>query len=118
MHYPRELSDDATLQMIFVDESPLPNFDAERNSYKIELDYGVPVPNITEVAKEFQTVKHNQHGDTVEIIVTAELETIQNTYTLVFERRKSDITTLRNIILLDEKGKQLPYDRFAFQSKL
>ena len=118
VHYPRELSDDATLQMIFVDESPLPNFDAERNSYKIELDYGVPVPNITEVAKEFQTVKHNQHGDTVEIIVTAELETIQNTYTLVFERRKSDITTLRNIILLDEKGKQLPYDRFAFQSKL
>lgn len=118
VHYPRELSDDATLKMIFVDENPLPNFDAERNSYKIELDYGVPVPNVTEAAKDFQKVKHNQHGDTVEIIVTAELETVQNVYTLVFERRKSDITTLRNIILLDEKGKQLPYDRFAFQSKL
>ena len=118
VHYPRELSDDATLKMIFVDENPLPNFDAERNSYKIELDYGVPVPNVTEAAKDFQKVKHNQHGDTVEIIVTAELETVQNVYTLVFERRKSDITTLRNIILLDAKGKQLPYDLFAFQSKL
>lgn len=118
VHYPRELSDDATLKMIFVDENPLPNFDAERNSYKIELDYGVPVPNVTEAAKEFQSVKHNQHGDTVEIIVTAELETVQNVYTLVFERRKSDVTMLRNIILLDAKGKQLPYDLFAFQSKL
>ena len=118
VHYPRELSDDATLKMIFVDENPLPNFDAERNSYKIELDYGVPVPNVTEAAKDFQKVKHNQHGDTVEIIVTAELETVQNVYTLVFERRKSDVTMLRNIILLDAKGKQLPYDLFAFQSKL
>ena len=118
VHYPRELSDDATLKMIFVDENPLPNFDAERNSYKIELDYGVPVPNVTEAAKDFQSVKHNQHGDTVEIIVTAELETVQNVYTLVFERRKSDVTMLRNIILLDAKGKQLPYDLFAFQSKL
>ena len=118
VHYPRELSDDATLKMIFVDENPLPNFDAERNSYKIELDYGVPVPNVTEAAKDFQKVKHNQHGDTVEIIVTAELETVQNVYTLVFERRKSDVTMLRNIILLDAKGKQLAYDLFAFQSKL
>lgn len=117
VHYPRELSDDATLKMIFIDESPLPNFDAERNSYKLELDYGVPVPNVTEATKEFQTVKHYQHGDTVEVIVTAELETVQNTYTIVFERRKSNITTLRNIVLLDEDGKQLPYDRFAFQSK-
>jgi hypothetical protein len=118
IHYPRELSDDATLKMIFIDESPLPNFDAERNSYKIELDYGVPVPNITEATKEFQTVKHRQSGDTVEVIVTAELDTIQNTYTLVFERRKSNITTLRNIVLLDKEQKQLPYDRFAFQSVL
>ena len=117
VHYPRELSDDATLQMIFIDESPLANFDAERNSYKIELDYGVPVPNVTEATKEFQTVRHNQHGDTVEIIVTAELESVQNIYTIVFERQKSDVTTLRNIILLDEKGKQLPYDLFAFKSE-
>ena len=62
-------------------------------------------------------MKHYQHGDTVEVIVTAELETVQNTYTIVFERRKSNITTLRNIVLLDEDGKQLPYDQFAFQSK-
>ena len=117
IHYPRELSDDATLKMIFIDESPLPNFDAERNSYKIELDYGVPVPNITEATKDFQTVKHRQSGDTVEVIVTAELDSIQNTYTIVFERRKSNITALRNIILMDKEQKQLPYDRFAFQSK-
>lgn len=117
IHYPRELSDDATLKMIFIDESPMPNFDAERNSYKIELDYGVPVPNITEATKDFQTVKHRQSGDTVEVIVTAELDTIQNIYTIVFERRKSNITTLRNIILMDKEQKQLPYDRFAFQSK-
>ena len=117
VHYPRELSDDATLKMIFIDESPLPNFDAERNMYKIELDYGVPVPNVTEATKDYQVVKHNQHGDTVEVMVTAELESVQNTYTLVFERRKSNITTLRNIVLLDENGKQLPYDQFAFQSK-
>ena len=117
VHYPRELSDDATLQMIFIDETPLANFDAERNSYKIELDYGVPVPNVTEATKDFQTVRHNQHGDTVEIIVTAELESVQNIYTIVFERQKSDVTTLRNIILIDEKGKQLPYDLFAFKSE-
>ncbi len=115
VHYPRELSDDATLKMIFIDESPLTNFDAERNSYKIDIDYAVPVPNVTELAKDFQTVKHNQHGDTVEIIVTAELETVQNVYTIVFERRKSNVTTLRNVIFMDENEKQLPYDMFAFQ---
>lgn len=116
IHYPVELSSDATLKMINIDEVPLKDFDSERNNYKVELDYGLPVPNVTAVTwNDDQMSKQYQFGDTVIIDVWAEDKTY-NSYTITFERVKSNIATLDNIILYDKTGKQFPYDRFEFAS--
>ena len=117
IHYPVELSSDATLQMININEVPLKDFDPERNSYKVELDFGLPVPNVTAVTwNEDQIVKPYQVGDTVVIDVWAEDKTY-NAYTIVFDRVKSTIATLDNIILTDKDEKQFPYERFYFSSE-
>jgi hypothetical protein len=102
--------------MINIDEVPLKDFDSERNNYKVELDYGLPVPNVTAVTwNDDQMSKQYQLGDTVIIDVWAEDKTY-NSYTITFERVKSNIATLDNIILYDKTGKQFPYDRFEFAS--
>ena len=114
VHYPVTPSSDATLQMINIDETPLKEFDPERNNYKKELEFGLPVPNVTAVTwNDDQIVKQYQQGDTVSIDVWAEDRTY-NTYTIVFERIKSTISTLSNIIITDAEGKQFPYELFYF----
>lgn len=114
IHYPVELSSDATLQMINIDEVPLKDFDPERNNYKVELDFGLPVPNVTEITwNDDQKSKHYQMGDTVIIDVWAE-DMTNNSYMVAFERVKSNIANLENIIIYDKAGKQFPYDRFEF----
>lgn len=114
IHYPVELSSDATLKMINIDEVPLKDFDSERNNYKVELDFGLPVPNVTAITwNEDQIAKQSQIGDTVFVDVWAEDKT-HNMYTIAFERVKSNIATLDNIIIYDKSGKQFPYDRFEF----
>lgn len=116
IHYPVELSSDATLKMINIDEVPLKDFDSERNNYKVELDFGLPVPNVTAITwNEDQIAKQSQIGDTVFVDVWAEDKT-HNMYTIAFERVKSNIATLDNIIIYDKSGKQFPYDRFEFAS--
>ena len=115
IHYPVQKSSEATLNMINLAGKPLPNYDAERFSYKVEIDVEASVPVVTVIKKEeIQVVEISINEDVVTIDVTAEDGTHQ-TYTLAFERVMSSITTLRDIILTDENGEQLPSTQFPYR---
>ena len=116
IHYPVELSTDATLNMINVGGKPLANFDSERRNYKLEIEMEASIPIVSVIKKEEAQVYDIQVlEDTVQIFVTAENTEYTNTYTLTFERLKSKVTTLRDIILLDAEGERLPSAEFPFR---
>ncbi|MBQ2170253.1 MAG: hypothetical protein II448_00755, partial [Paludibacteraceae bacterium] len=64
--------------------------------------------------EEAQVYTIETEGDQVYIDVWAENTAVHQTYTLNFERVRSDVTTLQNIILT-ENGHQLPYEQFFFE---
>ena len=109
IHFPQELSSDATLNMILVGGQNLSDYDSERFSYKVALPANATsIPVITVIKKEdAQVVEINMNQDTVRITVTAEDLTLQ-TYTLVFEHTKSDNANLHGITLSD--GYSIDFD--------
>ena len=117
VHYPVQLSSDATLKTILYDGNKVvPNFDSERENYKIEIEVGAAIPIITPVKNdETQIYEINVSNDTVTVDVWAEDNT-HKAYVIIFERVKSNVTTLSNIVLTDKiSGKQLSYDLFEFK---
>lgn len=112
IHYPVELSSDASLNMILLGGKPLANFDSERETYKVEIVGTNDIPLVSVIKKEdAQTYEIRPFGqDTVLIDVLAEDMTTTKTYTLVFDRVLSDVTTLQNIILA--KDEQTLYFKF------
>lgn len=116
IHYPVQKSSEATLNMINLAGKPLANYDAERFSYKVEIDVEASVPVVTVLKKEeIQVVEISINGDVVTIDVTAE-DGSQQTYTLTFERIMSSITTLRDIVLYDENHEKFPAAQFPYRS--
>lgn len=116
IHYPVQKSSEATLNMINLAGKPLANYDAERFSYKVEIDVEASVPVVTVLKKEeIQVVEISINGDVVTIDVTAE-DGSQQTYTLTFERIMSSITTLRDIVLYDENQEKFPAAQFPYRS--
>ena len=116
IHYPVELSQEATLNMIMVGGQPVANFDAERFNYKMEIDVDASVPVVSVVKKEeAQTYEIRVIEDTVSVVSIAEDLVTTQTYTLVFERLLSPNAQLRNIILRDAEGVALPAAQFAFR---
>lgn len=116
IHYPVELSSEATLNMILLAGKPLANYDAERSSYKVDIALEASVPVVSVLKKEdAQTYEIRVDGDTVRIDVWAE-DMTPNSYVLTFDRVKSDNALLSNIILTDAAGKQLPYELFDFSA--
>lgn len=116
IHYPVELSQEATLNMIMLAGQPVANFDAERFNYKMEINVDASVPVVSVVKKEeAQTYEIRVIGDTVLVEVMAEDLMTSQTYTLVFERLLSANTLLRNIVLRDAEGVVLPASQFAFR---
>ena len=116
IHYPVELSQEATLNMIMLAGQPVANFDAERFNYKMEINVDASVPVVSVVKKEeAQTYEIRVIGDTVLVEVMAEDLVTSQTYTLVFERLLSANTLLRNIVLRDAEGVVLPASQFAFR---
>lgn len=116
IHYPVELSDETTLNMIMLGGKPLSGFVAERFSYKLEIETDAAIPVVSVVKKEeAQTYEIYVLDDTVQVYVTAEDTTQHTTYTLAFERLLSANTTLRDIILRDASGEQLPSAQFPFR---
>lgn len=119
IHYPVELSTEATLMMINLSGKPLPNYDAERNNYRLEIAKEASIPVVSVIKKEeAQTYEIQVIEDTVSIYVTAEDVNYQNTYRLTFERLKSANTLLDNIILTDAKGTTFPATEFPFRPEV
>ena len=115
IHYPVQKSDEATLNMINVAGKPLSNFVSEQYSYKQEIDVNAAVPVVTVIKKEeIQVVEISINEDTVSVLVTAEDGITTASYSLIFERVMSSITTLQRIILIDQAGDTLPSYQFPF----
>lgn len=102
IHYPKELSSETDLDMIFVGGKNLSDFDSERFFYRVPLSVEiVDIPLVTVAKKEdAQQVEIATNGDTVFVHVTAE-NLDKATYTLAFERIKSANANLQNISLSD-----------------
>ena len=117
IHYPVEMSTDATLNMIMLGGKPLPNFDSERFSYtKIEIDRDAAIPVVSVIKKEdVQTYEIRVDADTVKVQVWAEDQSVTNTYTLVFERLLSANALLKDIILRDAQGVAFTTAQFPFR---
>jgi len=109
-----ELSSDATPAEIRYGNGRLAGWDPDKDTYIIEVGLDEQIQVISVVKREeAQTYEIIPEGDDVyKVLVTAEDGT-QMTYTLKFDRVKSGVATLSNIIIL-ENGKQLPYDLFFF----
>ena len=120
IHYPVELSNDATLNMINVSAKPLANYDSERFNYRLEIAKEASVPVVTVIKKEeAQTYEIRALGDTVQIVVWAESKKDSAIYTLTFERLKSANTMLRDIILTDiNTGERLPSSEFPYRPEV
>ena len=117
VQFPVELSSDATPIEIKYGNSRVPGWDPEKPNYRIEIGLGEEIPVISVTKREEkQNYEILPEGDVVRVVVTAEDGT-QMTYVLTFERVKSNIATLDNIIIT-ENGKQLPYDLFFFDQDI
>lgn len=101
VRFTRALSIDTDLQMIYIDGTPLTNFDAEKYTYRIPLPVDVTVlPMVTaEKGHPAQQITIRRDADTVCVAVLAEDTAFAATYTLVFEHLKSDNTLLADIML-------------------
>ena len=106
IHFPVELSKDATLNQIFYGGSPLPTFVSTVYDYVVELPIGsTNVPQITYIKKEdLQSV--DQSCDSVNnwkvyVDVTAEDKAYKNRYTIDFVLAKSANAFLKNILFED-----------------
>ena len=117
IHYPVEMSTDATLNMIMLGGKPLPNFDAERFNYtKLEIEMEAAIPVVSVIKKEdAQTYEIRVDADTVQIQVWAEDQSVTETYTLVFERLLSANALLKDIILIGQDGKPFTTAQFPFR---
>lgn len=116
IHYPVQPSDDATLSMINVGGKPLSNYDAERFNYKLEIETEASVPVVSVIKKEeAQVYEIRVLDDIVQVVVWAESQIDSAVYTLAFERLKSKVTILRDIILRDAEGKPFPTSEFPFR---
>ena len=97
LHYNVEQSSDATLGMIFLGGKPLNGFDAQKQTYRLDLDSRSSLPAVTVMKNEAaQTYDISIHGDSILIDVYAE-DATQMTYTLVFNRQLSDNAQLQSI---------------------
>ena len=101
VRFTRALSNDTHLQMIYIDGTPLANFDEEKYTYRIPLPVEVTVlPMVTAEKKEpAQQVTIRRDADTVRVAVVAADTAFTATYTLVFEHLKSDNTLLADLQL-------------------
>ena len=95
-----ETSDNTTLQMIYLDDEPLPGFDPAITEYNDTLPMGVStLPDVTYLkGDESQKVLNLRQGTTQTLIVTAESGT-SRTYTIRFHIQRAESAYLRMIYL-------------------
>ena len=105
IHFPIELSSEASLNLIQYGGQVLPGFDAERTMYRVDLPIGTKdVPVITVIKKEeAQKVDINTNDWTVTIDVVAEDGSATKQYTIEFGLAKSTYSLLDSIIYVFEE---------------
>lgn len=102
IHYPIELSSDASLNQIWYDGTPMPNFDEGTLKYRLTLPYGTGrLGNITVTRKEdAQNVDIRIFGDTLcTIRVVAEDGVTEQTYEVRFQYALSPNALLADIAI-------------------
>ena len=102
IHYPIELSSDASLNQIWYDGNPMPNFDEGTLKYRLTLPYGTGrLGNITVTRKEdAQNVDIRIFGDTLcTIRVVAEDGVTEQTYEVRFQYALSPNALLANLAI-------------------
>lgn len=120
VHYPVELSTDATLRTIkYNNGGAIPNFDGERENYKIEIEKNAEIPNLIPV-KNVEGQRYEQDSlagvDTIRYFVWAEDRNYTKTYTIAFERMLSTMIKLDRITLTDTlNNKPISHDLFDFK---
>ena len=119
VHYPVELSIDATLRTIkYNNGGAIPNFDSERENYKIEIEKNAEIPNLIPVlnVEGQRYVQDSLAGvDTIRYFVWAENREYTKTYTVAFERMLSTLIKLDRITLTDTvEDKPISHDLFDF----
>ena len=120
VHYPVELSTDATLRTIkYNNGGAIPNFDGERENYKIEIEKNAEIPNLIPV-KNVEGQRYEQDSlagvDTIRYFVWAEDRNYTKTYTIAFERMLSTMIKLDRITLTDTlNNKPISHDVFDFK---
>ena len=119
IHYPVQPSTEATLNMINLGGKPLANYDSERFSYRLEIEKEAAIPVISVVKKEeAQTYEIRVIDDTVQVEVIAEDVNYTQLYTLTFERLRSKVTTLRDIVLYGEDSIPYPSAQFPYRPEV
>ena len=106
IHFPVEVSKDATLNQIFYGGNALPSFVSTVYNYTVELPIGTTnVPQITYLKKEdAQNVDQSYDPDNswkVYVDVTAEDKQYTQRYTINFVLAKSNNTLLKDIVFED-----------------
>ena len=119
IHYPVQPSTEATLNMINLGGKPLANYDSERFTYRLEIEKEASIPVVSVIKKEeAQTYEIRVIEDTVQVVVIAEDMNYQQLYTLTFERLRSKVTTLRDIILYGEDSVRYASSQFPYRPEV
>ena len=119
VQFPVELSSEVRPAEIRYGNTRLINWDFDLDdSYPIEIGLDEQIQVVSVIKREdVQTYEIILEGDSLcNVLITAEDGT-QKTWTLKFDRVKSSVATLNNIIII-ENGKQLPYDIFFFDPEV
>lgn len=102
---------DATLADLLVGGATIEGFDPAVTSYEVTLPQGTKeIPDVSyEEANKYQTINKNASEDslTISVEVTAQAGNSQ-TYTVVFNILKSDVSSLSSITFGNEKAQLVP----------
>lgn len=116
IHYPVDLSMESTLEMIYLNGVEINGFSDLRFNYREEIGMTDAIPVVTVTKKEeAQTVDIRVETDAVRIVVTAEDGTANSEYLITFERLKSAVTTLKEIILTNIHDVRLTSGEFPYR---
>jgi len=116
IHYPIELSQEATLDSIYMNGAKMEEFDPERFNYRFEIGMTDAIPVVSVFKKEdAQTIDISVEKDAVRINVKAEDVNYTHTYLLTFERLKSAECDLKEILLTNVQGTRLTSSEFPYR---
>ena len=115
IHYPVSLSNDSTLEMIYINGEKIKDFSELLFSYKHEIGLDDALPVVTfDKKEEKQNVVPKIENDIVRLLVTAEDGVAKSEYVIAFNRQKSAVITLKEIILV-HNGVQLTTSEFPYR---